>query len=241
VRGPAHALEGEKGFYAAMCPDPDPDALTRDGGPAWQIHATSFKPWAACRHAHPAIDAALAVRSAWLTQAGARPWSQVQSITIATYEDAVAFCDRTQPTTVDEARFSLQHAVAVSLLQGSPAPAAFEPATIALAPVAALRAVTQAQVDAAIESRYPAHFSATVTVHWHDGTSLSHTALDTLGDPEKPLAPAALRDIVEASLAAAGWPDEQSRARLAHTCALVDDTSGAWRTGLPVMKARAHD
>ena len=29
----------------------------------WRIEEVSFKPWAACRHAHPAIDCALELRA----------------------------------------------------------------------------------------------------------------------------------------------------------------------------------
>jgi 2-methylcitrate dehydratase PrpD len=55
----ALVLEGEQGLFPAMAPEADPEAvLTPADG--WRIHEVSFKPHAACRHAHPAIDAALA-------------------------------------------------------------------------------------------------------------------------------------------------------------------------------------
>ena len=54
-------LEGDRGFYAAFCPDATPEALLADPESKWQIHQTSIKPWPCCRHTHPAIDAALEI------------------------------------------------------------------------------------------------------------------------------------------------------------------------------------
>ncbi|HZD53976.1 MAG TPA: MmgE/PrpD family protein, partial [Woeseiaceae bacterium] len=60
--GPTAILEGELGFYAAMCPDPSPDRVLEGSDDEWLIEQTSFKPWPACRHAHPTIDATLLIR-----------------------------------------------------------------------------------------------------------------------------------------------------------------------------------
>jgi 2-methylcitrate dehydratase PrpD len=60
ISGPLSILEGPQGLYAATCRNPKPMVL----GPGWRIEEVSFKPWAACRHAHPAIDCALELRAA---------------------------------------------------------------------------------------------------------------------------------------------------------------------------------
>ena len=232
IRGPAHALEGEKGFYAATCPDADPPALTRPQGPHWQIFATSFKPWAACRHAHPAIDAALALRQACQDQAGALPWSDVAAIEIGTYADALAFCDRPDPVDAGEARFSLHHAVAVSLLRGSPAPDDFELSAIQDAAIARLRSLTRVALDAGCAQRYPQHFGAVVTVHWPGGVTRVEAVQDTLGDPEKPLSDSALWALAERSLTQAGWAAERRHDYLAAVRAMAGDMTGQWRAQL---------
>lgn len=227
MTGPAHAFEGEKGFFAATCPDAQPSQLTAPTGTDWQIHATSFKPWAACRHTHPAIDAALGLREKWAARAEALPWSQVRSITVNTYDDAIAFCDRADPIDTAQARFSLQHAVAVALSQGNPTPAAFDTAVIGTPDLVALRAMTQVFANAAFNQSYPRHFGASVMVRWHDDSCLSHTVHDTLGDPERPLTETALITLADTALATAGWPQATRDTRLARTRALVDDTTGA--------------
>jgi len=58
-QGPRSILEGEQGFFAAMCPGADPEDVLVNPDSEWLLHETSLKPYPACRHAHPAIDAAL--------------------------------------------------------------------------------------------------------------------------------------------------------------------------------------
>lgn len=162
--GPASILEGPQGLFAAMTTEPGELASNGEG---WLIDTVSFKPFAACRHAHPAIDAALELRAAGRLEA---------PFTVETFADALTFCDRPNPTTELEAKFSLQHAVAV-VADGRQADAEdFTPDAIAA--LAPLRAQVSVAEDPAITARYPAHFGARV-----NGFEL----VDTLGDPERPV------------------------------------------------------
>jgi len=238
LRGPALAFEGEKGFFAAACPDARPEMLTAALGGDWQIHATSFKPWSACRHAHPAIHAALGLRDAWSSQADPLPWTQVRHIEIRTYNDAIAFCDRPDPIDAAQARFSLQHGVAVALCEGAPSPASFDAPAIANPQISTLRKTTCLAADAEFCQRYPLHFGARVTVYWHNGQCLSHAVHDALGDPECPLSETALFAIADSALASAGWQESERHARLAQTCALTQDTTGAGVARLSPLRPR---
>lgn len=200
LAGPRFILEGPQGFFAGMAPDGRPEAVTapEDG---WLIHQVSFKPWPACRHAHAAIDAALMLRA---DLAGDAP----AAIRIATYADAVLFCDKPAPRTAAEARFSLQHAVAVALRDGAPAVAAFEPG--ALATYADLRALATVTTDPALTAAYPARFGATVTVETAGGRNLTATVTDAWGDPENPMDAAAVQDKFRRLVTAAGLTGPQA-------------------------------
>jgi 2-methylcitrate dehydratase PrpD len=167
VKGPLDVLEGAQGVFAATCRKPKPLAF----GEGWRIAEVSFKPWGACRHTHPAIDAALALRAQGKLSGPVR---------VETYADALAFCDRPDPETVTDAKFSLQHAVAVVMDRSAPQLIDFEPE--AIAELAPLRA--QVSVEESVErtADYPAHFGATVSTE-----TGSVTLIDTLGDPERPL------------------------------------------------------
>ena len=111
LAGPRQILEGTHGFFAAACPGAAPERAAADADAPWKMLETSFKPWPACRHAHPVIEAALGVRHG--LDAGA-----VAGIDIFTYREAVEFCDKPTPESADEARFSLQHCAAVALVKG---------------------------------------------------------------------------------------------------------------------------
>lgn len=201
VTGPLDVLEGPQGLYAATCREPKPMVL----GDGWRIEEVSFKPWAACRHAHPAIDCALELRAAGRLTPPFR---------VETYADALAFCDKPDPKTEVEAKFSLQHAVAVIADGRDATPADFTPEAIAaLAPLRAQVTVAEAPE---ITARYPAHFGARL-----NGFEL----VDCRGDPERPVGEA---DIIAKMHMLAEWgglpPEEADRAV---ELALRGDDAGA--------------
>ncbi len=190
--GPRLILEGEQGLFGAMTATPAPEAMA--GGDGWRIFETSFKPYPACRHAHPAIDAALALGDALSSG----------PIVVATYRDALVFCDRPTPTTPAEAKFSLQHAVAVVACRGVPTLADFEPDAIADPQLAAARARVSVVEAAALTAAYPAHFGATVGAGGRDAT-----VADALGDPENAIGAEAIAAKLRA-LAAWGGVDAEA-------------------------------
>ncbi|MFV3126607.1 MmgE/PrpD family protein [Niveispirillum sp. KHB5.9] len=187
LRGPGRILEGTEGLFAATAaPGADPGALLAGTSPAgWCIADVSLKPWPACRHAHPVIDAALAL----LAKAGRDRLEAhaVAGIAIQTYGDALRFCDRPTPRSVIEAKFSLQHAVAVTLLGGPPPLAAFDPDMITDPFVATLRSRVKVTVGEPYARAYPNHFGARLVVNLTNGDLLVHEQPDALGDPENPL------------------------------------------------------
>ncbi len=168
ARGPAFVLEGPQGLHAATTAAPNPLELTDH----WRIEEVSFKPWAACRHAHPAIDAALELKN--------RLGGLDGPITVETYADALTFCNRANPTSEIEAKFSIQHSVALVADRGVPQHADFTPSAIAA--TASTRARIAVVESAEFTSRYPAHFGARVRCGGHEVA-----IVDTLGDPERPM------------------------------------------------------
>lgn len=211
LAGPRFILEGPQGFFAGMARDGDPARILEPAA-GWLIHEVSFKPWPACRHTHPAIDAALALRD--------RLDAPPAAIHIASYRDALVFCDNRDPQTAPQARFSLQHAVAVALREGKPAPAAFDPA--ALPAMADLRRITTLSEDAAMTAAYPARFGAEVRVTTASGATLTERVADAWGDPENPMDAAAVAAKFDRLADAAGLPSDLASAIRAATLALPD-------------------
>lgn len=213
--GPSAILEGPQGFHAGLCPDGNPEALLAEPEGRWLIHAVSFKPWPACRHAHAAIDAALALRR---KLEGRRP----VHVAIETYSDAAAFCDRPRPTSTPDAKFSLQHVVAVALVDGPPTLSAFEPAALDRTDLAELRSRCQVTVSARFNDAYPRHYGSGVRLTLSDGEVLDARVDDALGDPENPLQPSAIRDKATTLMRAAGVPT-QAAEDIADRCLAVAD------------------
>lgn len=166
-QGPRTILEGEQGFFAALCPGGNPQDVLFEQD-RWLLNETSLKPYPACRHAHPAIDAALKADNT----GGA--------IIVRTYADALKFCDRPIPHSVIEAKFSLQHSVAVALDKGAPDLSDFEPDAIAR------YASTRQRIDVRecerFNAAYPGHYGASVEIG-----GVTWAATDALGDPEVPM------------------------------------------------------
>ena len=212
IAGPLRILEGDLGFFAALAPEGRPEKLLE--GPPWKMHETSFKPWPACRHAHPALDAALVLRD--------RNPGPPERIVIETYADAVLFCDNPDPADPGAAKFSLQHTVAVALNDGPPGLDAFEPEAIRRADHAAVRRLCEVVEDRAMTAAYPAHFGARVRL-FSNGTETVADVPDAWGDAENPMSPEAITGKFEMLASSAGVDSEPLRA------AALETDLGAYR------------
>lgn len=197
LRGPRYILEGEQGLFAATAPQAEP-ALVTAVEADWLIHSTSLKPWPACRHAHPAIDA---LRDA-LATGRHDDVAQVVGIQIATYAEALRFCDRPAPQTALQAKFSLQHALAAICVHGTPQLAHYTDAACTDPAIAGVRSRIGVSEDAACSARFPAHYGASVQVQLADGRVLQAQRIDAWGDPEQPMHPA---DIDAKAMELAQW------------------------------------
>ena len=178
-QGPRSILEGPQGFFAAMCPGANPKDIFNDYGDDWLVHQTSIKPYPACRHAHAAIDAALLARESGFKTDG--------DIIVETYMDAIKFCDNVNPETVIEAKFSLQHSVAVALINGEPTLADFDPPNADQGTVELRQRISVKATDN-FNQLYPNHYGAAVKIGGRKFVSK-----DAYGDPEKPMSEEAVR------------------------------------------------
>lgn len=219
--GPLRILEGERGFFAAMCPDGVPERVCAPESD-WLIHETSFKPWPACRHTHATIDATLALRETLGEQAFAFQHARVES-----FDDALSICDRAAPSTRTEAKFSLQYAVAAAARFGDLEPHHFDEVCWSDPELRHAASRVELQPNAALQSAYPAHYGAKVTLTFADGQSFSHTVHDSLGDPERALSGDQVLEKMVRLMAYGGVASSQVDALLASARRLLDDEAGS--------------
>lgn len=227
--GPRHILEGQHGWLAATGSLPSAARARSVLAPAsntpWLIHAVSFKPWPACRHVHPAIACAMQLH-AQVADVG-----EIVRIEVSSYQTALDFADQAQPHNTQQARFSLQHAVAVALLRGDFWLADTLPEFLAHPALARLRAATQVRATPRWSRAYPAHYGAQVRVWLRDGRRLEAQVADAPGDPDNPLSNAAVLAKAQRVMQAAGHAPQpvtaliQACAELPHAPSL----DGLWR------------
>ncbi len=193
--GPDTILEGEKGFFKGLCPDPIPEAvLSAPDGP-WELTRSSIKPWPCCRHTHPAIDVALSLH-------GDMAGREIARIDVGTYRAALDVCDRPDPADPYSARFSLQHCVAVALLTGQVEQSSFGDAERQSA--ADIRPKVQLSVAGEIDAAYPDAWGAIIRVETTDGQHFTAMRRHCKGDPENPVSEAELISKAAGLLAAGG-------------------------------------
>jgi 2-methylcitrate dehydratase PrpD len=201
--GPSEILEGDKGLFAAACPDAAPERVLAAPDAPWQLRLTSIKPWPSCRHTHPAIDAALALHGRVATD-------DVAAVNVETYAAALALCDNAGPKSEYEAKFSLHHCVAAALVDGAVTLGSFDGA--ARARLATLAARTTVAATREHGEAYPERWGARVTLTTHGGATLVEQRAACKGDPEAPLGDDEMRTKAALLLAHGGLPEERSAA-----------------------------
>lgn len=225
-------LEGPQGFFAATCGDADPSQVVDFENDTWAIHDVSVKPWPACRHAHAAIDAALALHEEGIKA------DDIQSVVIRSYKDALVFCDKPEPTDTLSAKFSLQHSAAIVFLRGEPRLEDFEGEALTDPSIADLRNKISVAEDKAITARYPARFGAAIDVVLNNGDNRTIDVPDALGDPENPAPREMLLDKAKMLMAAGGVSDDKVEALIDSALAL-SSPGGSVQRFLTMMKTEA--
>ncbi|MEX2467303.1 MAG: MmgE/PrpD family protein [Gemmatimonadota bacterium] len=215
LTGAEAILEGDKGLFQALCPDARPDAVLADTL-GWKLPETSMKPYPCCRHVHPAIDAALQLREAL---GDTRP----AEVRVESYPAALDVTDRPAPRTPHEARFSMQYAVASTLLHGRPGLETFEAGAIDDGRVRDLLTHVTVGTDDSLAAAYPKRWGAHVSVVGNDGVRHRVVRESAAGDPDQPLDEAGLDAKVEGLFGWAGLETARGRSLLRSCRGLVED------------------
>ena len=112
-KAPNDALGGNRGFLKVMTDDAKPSFLTDFESGSFCITSIYNKPYASCRHTHPAIEAAMKIRADKNFKV-----ENVDSVVVETYKLAVGGHDHSEITGVCSAKMSMPYCVAVTLITG---------------------------------------------------------------------------------------------------------------------------
>lgn len=178
VRGNRQIFDGESGFWAMAASDRwDPNIALAGLGADFAILDVGFKPFAACRYTHSALEAV-----EMISRRHSLSPSAITRVVVRAAERATVFADY-HPQTLLDAQFSLPYAVAGTLM-GRPL-TVFDPRD---QEVAALAQRVEIQTDLSDEG-HPrvAGLPARVEIVLRDGRCLSERSDVPPGDPARPL------------------------------------------------------
>ena len=179
--GPLEIFEGDDGFLRAFADQVQIETLTRGLGQSYEINNTYDKLYAACRHAHACIDAALEA-----AHRGSVAPFDIEEITVETYSVGVQLAGIVRPPTPSAARFSIPFSVALALIEQNASADKYTEATVADQKIQSLADKVQLRVSEKWEQAYPNQRGATVEIvdaqdrRWHSEVALAK------GEPENP-------------------------------------------------------
>ena len=187
--GPDDILGGKRGFLAALTDTPNPELLTDFKEEDYCIEGIYQKVHAACRHCHPAIDAAIDLRN----DLNLKP-EQIDRIEVHTYKLAVGSHNHTQIRGISSAKLSIPFAVALSILKGSAGYSDYNEYNLNDFWVKSLTRRVTVIEDEELTQQSPSIRGARITLYLKDGGVFETSCLYPKGEPEHPLTKEELED-----------------------------------------------
>ncbi len=211
MRGPDDMLDGDRGFFKLFTDEYNLEKLILQTD-YFEMERIYVKPYAACRHCHSAIEAALALRDKIKPQ-------DISRILVKTYKLAIKGHDHIVIKSSPSAKLSIPYSVAAALILGQAGLEAFAEKTVARHDI--LELVSKVTVEEAPcptilppDARY-----ATVVVTAKNGEEFSYSVDYAKGAPENPMSREDMTDKIQSLLAYAECDE-----KLVGQCrALLDD------------------
>ncbi len=180
---PFDAIGGKRGFLKVMTDEPKTKYITdfcaSDSLAIMQIY---MKTYAACRHTHPAIEAALTLRKKYcfLPQ-------DIASIEVEAYKLAVAGHDHADILGVSSAKMSLPFSVSLALCTGSAGIDSFNEENVNNETILALAKKIAVKENEELTLWVPKKRASILHITMNDGRVLTSQVDYPKGEPENPL------------------------------------------------------
>ena len=198
-KAPKDALGGKRGFLKVMTDDAKVSFLTDFEKGSLCIMSIYNKPYASCRHTHPAIEASMRIRE----QDGFRI-DELESILVRTYKLAVGGHDHKQVNGISSAKMSMPYSVAVALVTGNAGLNEFSDSNVADARILDIAQKVDVIADDEFTALCPQRRAAAVEVKTKSG--LFSFRIDyPKGEPENPLTPEEFQQKIEGLMSFAGY------------------------------------
>jgi 2-methylcitrate dehydratase PrpD len=204
--GPNDALLGRNGFVEMMTDAHHIERLTDDADGRYCIEDTYFKPYAACRYCHPAIEAALQIQREEAIDPEA-----IASITVSTYEIAVAKHDHQEITGVSSAKMSIPISVAIAFVMGKAGIDEYSMSVLEREEVKVLARKVTAQVSDLYTQQFPKKSPAKLEMTLKDGRQIERIVEYPKGEPDFPLSDDELTQKFQDLAVFSGMPLERAQ------------------------------
>lgn len=177
------SLHGDKGFAAATSASSGDWLTALEGVGEWTpIMRMTVKNHGCCGHIFPALDGLRLLQERECFAA-----ADIDSIHVAGYGATYQMCNRANPRSAQEARFSLQYCMAAQSVLGGVRLAAFAPDALVHPDIQALMQKVTVSEDAELAAAYPKKRMAKLLISLKDGRRIHHFQETRKGDPEDPL------------------------------------------------------
>lgn len=194
--GPDDILAGNRGFTKTLAKEPNVDELLKKTD-YFEIQRIYRKPYAACRHCHSAIEAALTIR-----KAGIKP-EDIKLIVVDTYRLAVNGHDHVDIRGTASAKLSIPYSVASAYILGSCGLEAFDENHVVDKRILELTAKVAVHENPEFTKLCSLKRIAEVHVYDNKDRKISKRIDFAKGDPENPMTREEIRekffDLMEAA------------------------------------------
>ena len=180
--GPADPIGGKRGLLAVMSENAQTELLTTFAPDRYEIERIYRKPYAACRHCHPAIEAALTIKHDHGLTA-----DEIASIRVETYKLAVGGHDHKAIKGVASAKLSTPFSVALALVKDNAGIDDFSLSTIADKAILDLCDKVEVVVNDELTSWSPQKRAAIVQIKTAKGAQYTCEVDYPKGEPENPM------------------------------------------------------
>lgn len=187
-KNPIDALGGKRGFLKVMTDTPKLQFITDFESGNYMIESIYRKPYAACRHCHPAIEAAITLHNKHSFEL-----SDVNRIDIRTYKLAVEGHDHARIEGSNSAKMSIPYSLAVALCTGKAGIDEFSEERVKDSGILHIAEKVSVAADDELSVLCPQKRVAIVTVATNSGDFVERVDYPK-GEPENPLSQAELEE-----------------------------------------------
>ena len=177
--GPDDILGGKRGLLSVLTDTPNSEHLADFSNENYCIEGIYQKLYAACRHCHPAIEAAIATRNVINLQP-----EQVDKVEVYTYKLAVGGHDHTNIQGISSAKLSTPYSVALGIVKGNAGYEDFNEDNLHNTNIIGLTNKVSVIEDKQFTAQSPAVRGARVVIRLKDGKEYENCVLYPKGEPE---------------------------------------------------------